>query len=190
MEQHRPTEICGVELAEQAAHQHHRPLQALGAVNGQDGYALPASGGGASQGIFPRLFQTLKPVQKLEQRGAAAVLHLSGQGIQGEEIVPPFSAGVHDRKQPQQVGALIDMPYQLAAGAVAHAKAQLLQLLQKPPAGQISLLRRLRQRRVKITCPPRADHGQLVSGESIDRGAQHRDQRHILPGVVHNLQQG
>ena len=60
MEQHRTHQIVPVEPPGEAAHQYHRLLQALGAVDGQDGHALllaiPAAGGNPC----PRLLQPLE----------------------------------------------------------------------------------------------------------------------------------
>ena len=43
---------------------------------------------------------------------------------------------------------------------------------------------------VKIPLAACPEEGKLVSGEAVHRGAQGRNEGHILPGVVHDLEEG
>ena len=191
VEEHRGLQIVPVQPSAQAAHQHHRLLQPLGAVDGQDGHALPLLGGAGGGQLSPRLAQPVQPQQELEQGPAAPVLHLPGQGIEGQQILLALAPLVHGAENAQQVRRLIDVPDELAAGPVSRPKAQPLQPVQKvrtvllPPGrpgghGGIEVL------------PPvvRAQLGQPVCGKAEHRGAQGGQQGHVLTGVVHQAQNG
>ena len=136
----------------------------------------------------PGFLQPLHPQEKLKQRAAAAVLHLTGQGVEGEKIALPLSSPLHSAKNAQQIGLFKDVPHELAAGAVPRAEAQLLQTVQKVPALPVPPLCGLDQRRVKVPIALRPQEGQLVPGKAVHRGAQCGDEGHILAGVVHNLE--
>ena len=82
------------------------------------------------------------------------------------------------------------MPHELAAGAVPRPEAQFLQLGQKIHALPVPALCGPDQGGVEIPPAARPEQGQLIPGKPVYRGAQSGDQGHILPGIVHNLQDG
>ena len=74
------------------------------------------------------------------------------------------------------------------AAQLPRPEAQLVQLRQEGPAVLPAVGG---QGGVKIGVRAVGPHfRQPVGGEAVHRGAEHRDQRHVLPGVVHDLQQG
>ena len=100
-------------------------------------------------------------------------------------------APLHGAENSQQVRLFIDVPHELAAGAVPGVEAQLLQVVQKLPALPVSLLSRVDHGTVKVfPFTVRPEQGQLVPGEAVHRGSQCGDEGHVLPGIVHNLEDG
>ena len=82
------------------------------------------------------------------------------------------------------------MPDELAAGAVPRPKAQLLQFPEKVLAGRVPILGGLHQGRVKVPLGPGTELGQVVGVKAEHWGTQGGDEGHVLPGVVHDLQNG
>ena len=189
MEEHRAHQILPVQPPGQAAHQHHWLFQPLGAVDGQDGDPLPLPSGAGGGQLGPRLPQPLQTEQELKERAAAAVLQLPCQGVQGQQVVLPLLPTGHGPEQAQQIGLFVDVPDQLPAGALTRAKAQLLQLGQEVPARLIAPPGRFGHRGIEVPFGPRPKEGQLIPVKAKHRGAQSGNQGHILPGVVHDLEQ-
>ena len=102
-------------------------------------------------------------------------------------LLPP----VHGPEQAQQVGPLVDVPDQLAAGRVPRPEAQLVQLRQKIPARPGSPAGGLDQGGVEVPLRPGGpEQRQLIAGKAVHRGAQGGDEGHILAGIVHDLEKG
>ena len=162
MEEDRPLEVVPVQPPGQAAQQHHRFLQPLGAVDGHDGHTapLPAWGG---QGQSPGLAHPLQAQPELEERPAPSLLQTPRQGIEGEQAALPLLPPVHGPEQAQQVGPLIDVPDQLAAGAVPCPEAQLLQLRQEIPARLVPPAGGLDHSGIEVPLPLRPEQSQLIS---------------------------
>ena len=159
-------------------------------MDGQDGDPLPLSPGRRGGETAPGLLQAVQPQEELEQGAAAALLQLAGQGVQGQQVGLPPLAPLHGPEDTQEVGLFVDMPDELPAGAVPRPEAQLLQLLQKFFTGPVSPVGRPDQGGVEVPGAVRAQQGQLVGGEAVHRGAQGGDEGDVLPGVVHDAQNG
>ena len=112
----------------------------------------------------------------------------AGQFRQGEQVGLPLLSPAHGPEDAQQVGAVVNLPDQLVAAQLPRPKAQLVQLRQEGPAvlaavgGQGGVKVGVRAARPQFRQP--------VGGEAVHGGAEHRDQGHVLPGIVHDLQQG
>ena len=159
-------------------------------MDGQDGHPVPVAAPSGGGELGPRVPQPLQAEQKLEQGAAAAVLHLAGQGVEGEQVVLPLLASRHGPEEAQDVGLFVDVPDELAAGAVPRPKAQLLQLVKKVRAGCISVLSGLNHGGIEVPLAPGPEPGQVVGVKAKHRGAQGGDKGHVLPGVVYDLQNG
>ena len=144
---------------------------------------LPAGGGQGQVGpVGPQAGQV---GQKAEEPLGPRPLKAACQLRQSQQVGLAGLPLVHGTKDPQQVGAVVDAPDQLMAAPVPRLKAQLGQLGQEGPA----VLPRVGTQRI-VEVRPRgtgADLGQPVGGKAVHRGAQHRDEGHVLPGVVRHL---
>ena len=188
VEQDGPAHVLPVEPPRQPAEEHHGELQPLRLVDAQDAHAAPLPAGGGQGQLGPVLPQPGQVGQKAEQALVARALEAAGQLRQGEQIGLPLLPPVHCAEHPQQIGAVVELPEQLVAAQLPRAEAQLVQLGQKGPA----------------VLPPVGGQGgvevgvgtggpelrQPVGGEAVHRGAEDGDEGHVLPWVVHDLEQG
>ena len=118
----------------------------------------------------------------------ARPLEAAGQLRQGEQVGLPLLPPLHGTEHPQQIGAVVELPEQLVAAQLPRAEAQLVQLGQKGPAvlpavgGQGGVEVGIGAGSPELRQP--------VGGEAVHRGAEDGDEGHVLPGVVHDLEQG
>ena len=183
--QHRTAEVVGVEGLVQVRQDHHRELQSLGPVHAHDLH--PAAGGpGGDGGLPPLLQQVVELGHKVEQAAPASRRLLTGVGIQGNEVLLPGGSALHGPEHRQGVALRIELPQQAVR---RHVPGRQPQLLQQPPEGR--RVRAVVQAQGVVIIPlrlQRPDQGQAVRRKAEQRRPQHGDQRHILPGVVDDLQ--
>ena len=116
---------------------------------------------------------------------------MPGQGIEGQQVLLPLAPLVHGAEDAKQVRRLIDVPDELAAGPVSRPKAQPLQLVQKVCAVLLPPGRPGHHGGIEVLpLVGSAQLGQPVCGKAVHRGAQGGQQGHVLPGVVHQAQDG
>ena len=121
-----------------------------------------------------------------EEAPVAACLKPLGMTAEGNEILFPDGAAVHGGENAQDVQCIIDVPEQTVHPHIPGCGPQAVEGLQKRPA----VLPVVCGYRVVEVAGRRsgADLGQPVRREAEHRRAQHRDQGHILPGIVDDLQ--
>ena len=110
--------------------------------------------------------------------------------VQGHEVGPTGPALGHGGKDGGQVGALVDVPQQLVAALLGGQGPQLPQEGQEGHAVRLLPLGPRLHRLIHAARAPGPQLGQTVRGEGEHRGAEDGQQGHVLPGVVHHLQQG
>ena len=88
---------------------------------------LPAGGGGG-EGL-PVLPQPGQVSKEAEQPLVAGLLELSGTLGQRQQVAPPPLPVSHGAEDPQQVGAVVDLPQKLVAAQLPRQVPQLVQLL-------------------------------------------------------------
>ena len=121
----------------------------------------------------------------------ARPLEFPGQLREQEQVGLPVLTVGHGAEHPHQVGPVVEPPDELVAALIPHAEAQLLQFSEKCGTGPVPRLPSGAEGVVKVPLrAPGAQQGQLVGGEAVHRGAQHRDQWHVLPGIVDDLKEG
>ena len=104
----------------------------------------------------------------------------------GRSGSPALGAAVHGAENAQDIQPVVQVPQQVVDTHVPPASRRSREGLQK----RFAVLAFIGGQCV-IEIPLRAsrpDHGQPVRREAEQRRAQYRDQRHILAGIVHDLQ--
>ena len=118
-------------------------------------------------------------------------LKAPGQLGQGEKVALPLLSLVHSTEEAHQVGLVVDVPQKLDAALVPCPEAQVLQIGQEGGAVGLSRPGRPLQGSIKISLRGGgAELCQPVGGEGVHWGAEDGDEGHVLPGVVHNLEEG
>ena len=99
-------------------------------------------------------------------------------------------AALHGAVDRQQAGALIDLPEQAVPGQIHRFGAQCIQFIYKMDALFLSPLSPLLHALPEI--PLRAlgaQMSQITAGKAVHRAGEHTEQRHILPGIVHDFKE-
>ena len=184
MYQHHFLQIVSVKGLVQIAEDHDGKLKALGLVDGHDAHAAPAAGGQLGQLI---LLHHLPDVgDEVEQPPPPGGRHLTGEAVKGDEILPPPSPAGHGAEHRLGVAHVVKLPQHLVGGQLPGRHPQPLQQGQKgaavlPVVGAEGL--------VKVALPPPcANRRQPVRGEAPQCRAHGRQQRHVLVGIVDDLQ--
>ena len=138
------------------------------------------------RGIF-LLLQPLEVCEKVKQALMAPLLKLPGQLGQQKQIAPPHLPFIQSGIQPQQVHPVVKLPQQPVAARIPRLTAQPGQFRQKG-LHILSLIQR--KSGIKILLwRIKANLGQPVGRERIDRRPQYGNKGHILPGVINDFQQ-
>ena len=187
MHQHRRVEVLPGEGVVQVRQDDDGELQALGLVDAHEPHA-----GRGRRALCGRGLSLLQQAAQLGDEGEeapiAAALEFFRVLAQGDQVLPPLRAAVHGPEDPQHVEPVVDVPDQAVDAHVPARQAQIRQDVQKGPA----VLPAVGADRV-VVVPRRgggADLGQPVRREAEDGRAEDGDQGHVLPRVVHDLQQG
>ena len=185
MEQNRGRSIGFIELTAQPAKEHHGKLQTLGLMDGQNLHS--ARTGHGRNDTIAALAHTVELGKKTKQALMARPLQLSGLFPQGRQIGLTLPAVGHSAENSHQVGPAIQPFNELVCGQFTRTEPKLPDQFQKSRAilPAIPL-----QRGIEVTAALAADLRQTVGCKSKHRGAQHRQQRNILPGVVDDFQKG
>ena len=138
-----------------------------------------------SCGVLPAVLMYMQQKYDLPDRKIAEALGVAGQGHQ---IFLPDAALVHRAEDARQMQRIVDVPQQAAHVHVCRRVPQSGQRCQE----RLYVLAAVRQQSViEVSLPvTAADLRQTVRRKAEHRGAEHGDQRHILPGIVDDLQQG
>ena len=184
--QHGLVHILPAEHTVQIRQHHHRELQSLGSVYAHDAHA---GGGGRRADLrgVPLFQQAAEVHDKIEQPRFAALHHPPGVIIQCAETGQTHLAVLHRAEHRRRMAAVIDVPQQLIRRHLPGCRPQLLQQRQERHA-----VRRIIPAQRFVIIPVRLERPYLrqsVRRHAHQRRAQHGDQRHVLPGVVHHLQQ-
>ncbi len=186
MKQHGLGLIGAVELPGHAREKHHRKLQPLGPVDAHDAHPARPLLLPLDRGIF-LLLQPLEVCEKVKQALMAPLLKLPGQLGQQKQIAPPHLPFIQSGIQPQQVRPVVKLPQQPVAARIPRLTAQPGQFRQKG-LHILSLIQR--KSGIKILLwRIKANLGQPVGRERIDRRPQYGNKGHILPGVINDFQQ-
>ena len=186
MHQHRGVKVLPGKGMIQITEKYDRKFQALGLVNTHQLHAACAAGD-----LHLRRFSGLHQPPQLGNEGkqspvAAAFKALSMAG-QGNQIFLPGGTLVHRAENAQQIQRIVKMPQQAAH---AHVPRRFPQGGQGGQKGLHILPTVCQQGVIKITVPVMAaDLRQPVRHKAEHRRPQHGNQRHILPGIVDDLQQ-
>lgn len=150
----------------------------LGAVNGGQRYAACALGAAALSGGL----QPAEIPQQLKEIEIAAPGIALGQFIDLQQIVPALGAALHGTVGPQKPLLLQKHPDQLIGGHGFRLPAERFQRCQRIPAEVLGALPH------GVIKPGRfaacTDLCQLIVGQPVQGAAQHRQQRHILMGII------
>ena len=203
--QHRLTDIRGVELARRIPHEHHRELQALGAVDGHDGHAPRVHPAGHS--VLSGTAGLRGGIDGAHQRRDAACTGSGAEGGKPAGILPAAGTVFQHAQRRQITGGGKNFFQQLLCrGAARHLPqggevgVEVLHLLGK------GIVCRVLQRQQQ--CAVQADAGGLfvrlglyltaagaqphkVILDKAEHRAQHGgSQIDVLRGVVDDLEQG
>ena len=162
-------------------------LQPFGLVDAHETNSPGGGAGGGRRGL-PRLKKSTELSDKGEQAPAAAGLELFRLPGQGDEVLPALQAVILGAEKAQEVQAVVYVPEETVDAHIPGRQTEGAQRLQK---GGAVLLFGAGHGLVKIAVGGGgANLRQTVRGEAEDGRAEHGDQRHILPGIVNELQQG
>ena len=186
MDQHRPIQVLPVEAPVQVSQEHHRKLQSLGLMHAHQAHTARRTCSGNGRRIAA--FQQLPYLPYTVKQTRSAALHkppyIVIQCPQTRLTGCTVLHGTEDRLHP---AAVIDIPQQLIGGQFPRHLPQLMQQRQK----RLRVLTLILPQRLVII--PLTLYGpylrQPVGAHAYQWRTQHRDQRHILPWVIHHLQQ-
>ena len=183
VDEHGLLPLGEVEAPRGIAEKDHREFEALGLVDGQDLHRRDVAARG---GLLPALGQRAEPEHEAVQAAVAAALKALGQLHEGHQVFAPLPPVVHRGAQGEQVQRLEHGPDGLGGAEIGGGLAEKRQAREKI-AGLVHPLRRGLESGEEIAVPVGgADGAELVRGEGEGRRAQHRDQRDVLVGVVHD----
>ena len=186
MDQNRRLEIHFIEGLIQIRQNHNGKLQALGLVDGHDGHTAAAATC-CRLGLLTVFQQKAQMTDEGEEALMACSLKAASVFKECDEILPPALATRHGAENTQNVQLIIEMPQQPMDTHVLAHNTQLGDGVQKVLAVGIFAGR---QRVIKVPLGVASpDHRQPIRRKTEDRRAQHRNQRHILPGIIQDLQQ-
>ena len=188
MDQHGVPAVLLVKAPGRIAEEHHGKFHALGFVDGHDLHrALLRAAGGGLQSLF-RL--AAKPQHKAVQPPIAAALKALGQLNQLHQVCPALLSVGHGAAEGQHIQLVQQPPHQLTGGHIRRHITKLAQFFPKAAAFFV-VLRRGAEGGVEVLFPVlRPYGGQLIGAEAEAGGAQNRDQRDVLVGIVDNRQHG
>ena len=187
--EHGGAGVAGIELVGDARQKHDRVFQPLGVVDADDLHRV-ALLGAAGDRLVVGVGEALHPGKEAEQSAVAILLKVAGEADERTDVFLAQVAVRHGGEQRVQIASLADPPQQGLHAQVRGHGAIFLQFGEK--GSQIGALRGGQgQRGVKIRVfVIAADVRQIVGREAPERGAQRRDQRHVLTGIVDHGQQG
>ena len=186
MDQHRRIKVLPGKRMVQVRQNHDGKLQALGLVDAHQLHAVHRRRGLGHRSLV-RFQQPPQLGHESKEPPAAAALKGLGVAAEGDQILLSFPPAVHGPEDPQQIQRIVEVPHQPVHAHIPGRQPQPAQRFQKGPA----VLAAVSGHRV-VEVPLRGLSPELrqpVGGKAEHRRAQHRDQRHILPGIVHHLQQ-
>ena len=123
---------------------------------------------------------------KIEQVPPSRSRQLPGVGVQRQQIAAPLRTTLHGPEHRQCLPVRIQLPQQPIRRQLPGRRPQLRQPLQKGTA----ILAVVGTQSAVVVSPrmPAPDLGQPIRRKAQQRRPQHRQQRHILPWIVHDLQ--
>ena len=206
MQEHRLAGIGGIEATGRVGHEHHRELQALGAVDGHHGHT--AGAGAAGHGILPRGACQRRSVNGPHQRRDAAGAGPGTEGSKPPGILPAAGTVFHHAQCGKVAGGSKDLLQQLFCRGTAGHPSQLGQPgIERPDfsgkRGVLPAVHGEQQRAVEADAlggvfplllldlfgsGPQAD--KVVIGETEQRAQHGGGKIDILRRVVNDLQQG
>ena len=188
VQQHRLVQVELVKLFCTVCQNDNREFQSLGFVNRHDAHHACGFLAVRHSQRAAGLAQLPQKTHKGKQAAAAAALKRARQLSQRRDVVLSCASARHRAKNTHCTCAVHNMPQQLAHRHIRRKQAQLFQLFQKR-ARLFVCLRRRAHRSIKITVAvSQPNLCQFLLGKARQRRSQRRQQRHILPRVVHNFQ--
>ena len=151
----------------------------------------------AIPGLPPRTGETLTGFTQPTQLGDKAKHALMSVGfkppcilVKQAQMILSGRAALHGTVDRQQAGALIDLPEQAVPGQIHRFGAQCIQFIYKVNAFFLSPLSpRLHALPEIPLWALGTQMGQITAGKAVHRAGEHTEQRHILPGIVHNFKE-
>ena len=180
--------VLQVDLVGGVGEKYDRVLQPLRVVDTDDLHGVAAFQRTGAR-LFAVLIQLLHPADEAEHAAIAVLLKLAGKLDELADVLAPRRAVGHRCEQGEDTGLVADAREQRLNGKVRRDLTVALQFREEGRAVFILLCAETERGVIVAVSVCGADGGELVRSEAEKRRAQHRDERHVLMGIVDHAEQ-